>query len=681
MSICCPYRHVSYATWRFQTFQWLFAASNHPSTAPQTQVDCGNGRRRISSSPQPRAYENVAPEARAESTRQGRGVDDTSHSQIRHGCVRDDGTKVAVSGARHGQQSELRRFSKTEELQQSQLHDRASPECAERRYIGSRDTLAMPERRTRQKNMVLKLRHKRRPWSPYDERGKGDLGTLAVSLQESLETSELPSHDGAEATTQLKPSTCLPVSPLVQALERKHTKKSPFKGGKEEELAHNPWAKMLASPIRLCSATGVRLPKDLLVPWGLVKNPVTEEVYFMPTELAELDSLRDKRKSSKPVTARRPTAAEESLSNQDADSSSSQANANAKSDKEKLEVDLATSHRQENLIEGDRGPDGGRVGSQAFKASPPRSSTSMVYMLPFLPLLHHLTLRFTSLQRDMVTRRSRPNAINSILPWRLKTSVDRTNFYAEQRANTGLSSAPKKATNASSPLSFQHVKWEVDIDKVMLRILRERILAALEMLGNRNQKLWRQHRELVKAIRVTRTSDMNDKEHFWRLLDRDDSTQTELVPEAEEGPDANTAQLCLLIEEDGAKLPILPEAVERKIDQGYTEHTSQVSQSTNSFTGVDDRQRAFSDLEPSTIAVDQSSSVPLFSLNDLLDADYISRFRQLSASIGVLAPRNLASGEGKGNAYVLVVPAKAFGGMSVIEEVWRLWRFLGGKRL
>jgi hypothetical protein len=616
--------------------------------------------------------------------RQGRGVDDANQSQIQHGRVRDDSTKVAGGG--HGRQSKLGHLSEVEELQQSQLYDRASLECAERRYIGSQGTLAMPERRRRHKNMFLKLGHKRRPWSPYDERGKGDLRILAASLQESLETSKLPSHDSTEAATQLKPSTGLPVSPLVQALERKNAKKLPFKRGEEEELADNPWAKMLASPMRLCSATGVRLPKALLVPWGLVKNPATEEVYFMPTELAELDSLKDRRKFSKPGAARRPTIAEESLSNQDANSSASQVNADAKSDKEKSEVDLVTSHRQENLIEGDRGFDGGPIGSQAFKASSLRPSTSMVYILPFLPLLHYLTLRFTSLQKDMVARRSKPNAINSILPWRLKASVDRTKFYAEQRAKTGPSSTLKRAANAPSPISFQHVKWEVDIDEVMLRVLRERVLAALEMMGNRNQKLWHQHRELVKAIRVMRTCGTNDKECFWRLLDRDDPIQPEPVLEAEENPNINRARFCLLVQEDGANPPILQGAVQRKIDQGHAEQTSQVSsstssQSTNPFAGVGGRQREFSDLEPSTIAVDQSYSVPLFSLNDLLDVDYTSRFRQLSASISVLAPRKLASGEGKGDAYVLVVPAKAFGGVCVIEEVWRLWRFLGGKRL
>jgi hypothetical protein len=534
--------------------------------------------------------------------------------------------------------------------------------------------------------MLLKLGHKRWPWSPYDERGKGDLRILAASLQESLETSELPSHDATEAATQLKPSTGLPVSPLVQALERKNTRKLPFKGGEEEELADNPWAKMLASPMRLCSATGVRLPRDLLVPWGLVKNPATAEVYFMPTKLAELDSLKEKRKFSKPGAARRPTTAEESLSNQNADLSTLQVNSDTKSNKEKSEVDMTTSHRQGNLIEGDRGLDGGRAGSQAFKVSSLRSSTSMVYILPFLPLLHHLTLRFTSLQKDMVTRRSRPNAINSILPWRLKASVDRTNFYAEQRTKTGPSSTLKQAANAPAPISFQHVKWEVDIDEVMLRVLRERVLAALEMMGNRNQKLWRQHRELVKAIRVMRTSGTNDKECFWRLLDTDDLIQPEPVHEAEEDPNVNRAQFCLLVQEDGANSPILQEAGQRKFDQGHAMHTSQVSssassQSTNPLAGVGGRRREFSDLEPSTITVDQSCSVPLFSLNDLLDVDYISRFHQLSASISVLAPRKLVSGEGKGDAYVLVVPTKAFGGMSVIEEVWRLWRFLGGKRL
>jgi hypothetical protein len=618
--------------------------------------------------------------------RQERGADDANQSQMQYGGVGSGSTGGAVSQAPHTGQSGLGHLSNVEEPQQSQPSDHASLECAERRYTGSQDTLAMPVRGRRPENRPLKFGRKRQPWSPYDEGGKTDLRIVAASLQESLEMPGLPSHDGAEPSIQLKPSTCLPPSPLVQALERRNTKKPPFKGGKEEELAHNPWAKMLASPMRFCSATGVRLPKDLLVPWSLVKNPATEEVYFMPTELAELDSLKDKRKISKPVTARRPTTTEENLSNQDADSSSLQANADAKLDGEKSEVDLAASYRRQNLIEGDPRLDEGRVGLQAVKASPLRSSTSMVYMLPFLPLLHHLTLRFTSLQKSMGTRQSKPNAISSILPWRLKAGVDRANFYAEQRAKIGPSPAPKKGVNVPSPISFQHVKWKVDVDEVMLRVLRERVLTALETLGNRNQKLWRQRRELVKATRVMRASDTNDKERFWRLLDRNGLTQTDLVPEVEEGSDVNTAQFCLLVEGDDAKLPILPEENERTMDQGHAEHTPQVPggaspQSPNSFPRVGDRRREFSDLEPPTIALDQFCSVPLFSLNNLFDAEYISRFRQLSASIGVLAPRKLASGEGNGGAYILVVPAKAFGGMSVIEEVWRLWRFLGGKCL
>ena len=78
--------------------------------------------------------------------------------------------------------------------------------------------------------------------------------------------------------------------------------------------------------------------------------------------------------------------------------------------------------------------------------------------------------------------------------------------------------------------------------------------------------------------------------------------------------------------------------------------------------------------------VDQSSNAPLFSLNDMFDIDYISRFRQLSATIGGLAPRDSAAGNTNGGSYVLIIPAKAFGGKSVIEEVWRLWRFCGGRR-
>jgi hypothetical protein len=691
MTACCPYRHISYPSWRYQTFQWLFAASGNPSTGPlslaQPHLTGLTRRRGISSSLRTLARDKVAYSLLAGSGRARTG-DDEALEHLQDNLDQGDDRNIAASKAEHILPLEPGQVPRPGEEHASQPYWRASLEHEELEHTAPQDKLVTPEKGRRHEKESVKRRQKRQQWSPYEGCGKDDLMVLAASLQKSLESFESRGRVENEVASQLKPSKSLPVSPLVQALERKRAKKSSLKGGQKEELTSNPWATMLASPMRLCPATGVRLPKGLLVPWGLVRNPATEEVYFMPTELAELDSLQDKRRRSKPsasasASAKRPTNAEESPSNLEPDSQILQVKADTESDRKIPEVDLSTSHLQNNYTGADVRLVESPVTSQASKSSSPRPSSSMTYMLPFLPLLHHLTLRFTTVNKDMVTRRSRPNAINSILSWRLKASVDRAKFYAEQRAKTSPSSVPKGAAKVPSPNSLDHVKWDVDIDELMLRILRERLLAALEMLGNRNQKLWRRECELVKATRVTRTSDTYNQEGSWSLLGSDDHTQP--VAGRGEGLGVKGAKICLLVESSGANSPMLDLAFSTKHNRVDKQEITQVSsdalsQSADSFASADDSWRSYSDLEPSAIQVDQSSSFPVFSLNNLFDADYISRFRQLSATIGVLAPRYMAVAVRDGGAYVLIVPAKAFGGNSVIEEVWRLWRFLGGRR-
>ena len=612
------------------------------------------------------------PQTRSGTRRNG---NDRALNHLQDDLDQRHGTDMAAPEAEHGLQSEPERFPRVEEDHVSQFSQRASLKNEKHEHT-AQDKLVNSEKGGSHKQRPLK---RRQQWSPYDTRGRDDLRALAVSLQKSLESSEIPGTVDNGVDSPLKPESSLPVSPLIQALERKKPTKSSPKDVKKDELAKNPWATMLASPLRLCAATGVRLPKDLLVPWGLVRNPATSEVYFMPTELADLESLKDKRRSSKPSASallKRPPAANE-CPNFLPDSSPLQGNANGESDGKRSKEPLSTTDLQNKPTEADIPPDDSPSTSQASK------SPLVVYMLPSLPLLHHLTHRFTYLQKDMVTRRSKPNAINSILPWRLKARIERANFYAVQREKISLSSDPKEAANAPSPSSFQDVKWGLDIDEVMLRILRERLLAALEMLGNRNQKLWRQKRELVKATCVTRTSDTNTNDEIWTLLGDDEYAKD--VNEMGEGSDVRGAKICLLVESNDVNSPILQQGAFVKHEQVNEEERTQASTRVSSHfaepsAAMNDGWRVSSDLQPSTIQLDRSSNVPLFPLNYLFGTDYISRFRQLSAAIGVLAPRKLPPGNASGHAYVLIIPASAFGGNSVIEEVWRLWRFLGGSR-
>lgn len=93
-------------------------------------------------------------------------------------------------------------------------------------------------------------------------------------------------------TKRIPPSQRLRQSPLIT-----HPRNEPKKNRKRlptredlEPLAKNPWAVALASPVRLCSITGAKLPRALLGEWGLVQGPNMDRFYMLPVGLLK-DSL------------------------------------------------------------------------------------------------------------------------------------------------------------------------------------------------------------------------------------------------------------------------------------------------------------------------------------------------------------------------------------------------------
>ncbi|EEA19133.1 conserved hypothetical protein [Talaromyces marneffei ATCC 18224] len=104
-----------------------------------------------------------------------------------------------------------------------------------------------------------------------------------------------------------RPSDSLPKSPLFKLSQTRPTGHRPRKpqGTKADDarLRNNPWAVALASPIRNCTATSMRVPKAFLTEMGLVRQideaiegkPPKTNVWWMPTGLL-------KRKLSKNIT-------------------------------------------------------------------------------------------------------------------------------------------------------------------------------------------------------------------------------------------------------------------------------------------------------------------------------------------------------------------------------------------
>lgn len=118
-------------------------------------------------------------------------------------------------------------------------------------------------------------------------------------------------------TKRIPPSQRLPQSPLVthpRNEPKKHRKRQATKEDLEP-LAKNPWAVALASPPRLCSITGARLPRALLGEWGLVQGPNEESLHMLPVGLFK-DSLTSRGTSKSTSPESEPPSVEASTQNE-----------------------------------------------------------------------------------------------------------------------------------------------------------------------------------------------------------------------------------------------------------------------------------------------------------------------------------------------------------------------------
>ncbi|GLI76931.1 hypothetical protein PoHVEF18_005209 [Penicillium ochrochloron] len=131
--------------------------------------------------------------------------------------------------------------------------------------------------------------------------------SLAPPFRRYLSGSQIRADEAPSNTTTFPPSKRLPQSPLVTS-----PRSSPIKDRKRLptpddtfELKKNPWAVALASPVRMCSVTGARIPRDLLGEWGLVRKPDTENSYLLPVDLIK-DSLEARKETESSVPEKAP---------------------------------------------------------------------------------------------------------------------------------------------------------------------------------------------------------------------------------------------------------------------------------------------------------------------------------------------------------------------------------------
>ena len=269
----CPKSHQNYASFRLEVFQLLFSARKPVSA------------RRI----QPR------------------------NSRAQHRCF----SRSTKSSRQRGSRNVKQDANNTESVEAQPLHGVFKPHIATRSPAPPRQEFSKKHRTS----------DETRQWSPYRQSVQDDLKALVQDLKaaaseaqqfeqeffenppkgaevEKMETDESTtlSEEGFPAKgitsnpelSARRPSHDLPQSPVIRRLQKEKKHKRIPTIEELSALSNNPWASILASPVRFCQGTGVRLPSDLLVPWSFVTKRSTDTTYLMPATLADLTKLKSR---------------------------------------------------------------------------------------------------------------------------------------------------------------------------------------------------------------------------------------------------------------------------------------------------------------------------------------------------------------------------------------------------
>ncbi|KAJ5692578.1 hypothetical protein N7462_002001 [Penicillium macrosclerotiorum] len=233
-------------------------------------------------------------------------------------------------------------------------------------------------------------------------------------------------------TSSLPPSKQLPQSPLITH-PRSVSKQRKKRPAPEDisDLSKNPWAVALASPVRLCSITAARLPRDLLGEWGLVRKPNTETNYILPVGLLK-DSLQSPHSAHNSVPTSTITGQAQFQASNAADA------ADEAGDTPESEV------------------------SSMARSSPSKKPqrTLLFRIVAYLPLLRALTGPLTK------SKKTRRPAITKILPFRWKHPLGPVTSRVERQ-----------------------LVWRSDMPQFMLQCMRGDVVRQLEKVSKMHRRL------------------------------------------------------------------------------------------------------------------------------------------------------------------------------------------------
>ncbi|KAK5064615.1 hypothetical protein LTR84_000449 [Exophiala bonariae] len=535
------------------------------------------------------------------------------------------------------------------------------------------------------------------PPNPFDSEGidrlQDALAEVRVLHQQRVEKEPDP-RKGPQ-----KSQPIIYESPVKRILERSAARKSHKRQPNQEEKASlydNLWARILATPIRSCFSSGTRLPIALLSDWDVVQEPKTKSMYLMPTGLADLDGMEKNMVDAvrKEAWIREPNS------------------------RQALEQRDITSKRDESVSEKDSDIEYVKPDK---KANPVLSfAKSRVFM--YVNYLRYLTIMLGKQRPPTGEKRNQAMEYNAarLLHPRNREKFGLATHYERNRVDVAMKTGQiEKPPPDSEKFQFQHLKWQPEISERLTNILQKRVVVALrETIRVLNESDRKQHERIVLPLAIPRTRSLSViKRHGYRealfaqlkaqLGETDGSKQVEGSTNTATYPDFDELVEGPPIHEGQAPQPPpswLAGSILLHIGRGDIEQLlNSESKPTPASPYLPPLPK--NNMIPTMIPVAGAYRLPVFSVHHLFARppnDTRPAHPEASADLSELAdiintcpsfnfawppvmpalplysPTGDAALQGPEDFLVLI---KAFPGgpKTLIEEIWRLWRYIGGR--
>lgn len=473
-------------------------------------------------------------------------------------------------------------------------------------------------------------------WVPFSEKGRSDLKELLASL-DAMTKQSLSEKDTSEEGHRpyLSMSRDLPESPVTRRMKyiqgrAKARKKAARTTEKQTSLDLNPWARILASPIRHCRSTEARIPEDLLTEWTLVHNPVDGRDYMMPQALAASRDL------APPV--------------------------------KKVDGSTLQGFRTDMMQQAE--PDGE---SENHNSSNAKTYTERPLMMRLTNSIEHIYHLSQSMTRENAKSQARIGAVVPLLPVKPKIAIGAAHHYETMRRQNlkqmGLPVTPP--ANPEAQIALRELGWKHDIAFRMLKIMRQRILMALQSHAEQCSTGRARHQRRLLTVPIGDNEELTIR--HGKILFSSTAGLECLHNHAATGQDApNTA------EPEGSY-------TSNWIKGSFCIRVTPLNSATGDKLPFDENLLVTNPVDvltPPLLTVDTDGfkyRIPVFEMSQLLGKDELLNFMDLITEHEILQfqPVNKDMSYQTSASYVMLMKPNP-SATRLSDELWRLWRYVGG---